>query len=231
MPERNDPLNSPLSNATPRSTTTSSLGSTSSGSTASSFGTTTASETSSDTLSGVADKAREMKDRVVEKATDQAEALFDRTSSRATDTIGSVASALRQTAHSLQNENQATAAHYIEMAADRIDDFGVTMRGKDLDELMYDVQSYARSNPAVFFGGALAIGFLAARFLKASSRRAYSRYGSDFGYEDALYRTPSSYDRSFNTGYDSYGTRRSSSSSSVNDTVSTPAGLTYGEDL
>ena len=40
------------------------------------------------------------------------------------------------------------------------------------DTLLDDVEAFARREPAMFIGGAIAIGLLAARFLKSSRRSA-----------------------------------------------------------
>jgi len=44
-----------------------------------------------------------------------------------------------------------------------------TLRNKDLDGMVRDAESFARRQPLVFFGAAMAAGFLAVRFLKSSS--------------------------------------------------------------
>ena len=64
----------------------------------------------------------------------------------------------------IASEASTTAAKKIERAADYFDQH-------DLNAVYHDVESFARRNPAVILGGAFALGFLAARFLKSSNPR------------------------------------------------------------
>ena len=43
------------------------------------------------------------------------------------------------------------------------------LRDHDMNDLVRDAEDYARREPLIFFGAAFAAGFIAARFLKASS--------------------------------------------------------------
>jgi hypothetical protein len=52
------------------------------------------------------------------------------------------------------------------------------LREKDSDALLADVEDFARRQPWAVGAGALVLGFVGSRFLKASSGRRYSeRYG------------------------------------------------------
>jgi hypothetical protein len=53
-------------------------------------------------------------------------------------------------------------------AADGLDHLSGALRDKDVSVVMRDMESFARAQPVAFFGLALATGFLAVRFLKAS---------------------------------------------------------------
>jgi hypothetical protein len=81
--------------------------------------------------------------------------------------IGDFARALRSAAR--QIERNAAAARVAEQTADGLERLSGTLRGKDLNTLVRDIESFARQQPAVFLGAAVAAGFLAARFLKSSS--------------------------------------------------------------
>ena len=61
-----------------------------------------------------------------------------------------------------------------EQAADRIDRAGTYLRDSDADRILNDVEDFGRSRPWAVLGGAVVVGFAAARFLKASSRERYS---------------------------------------------------------
>jgi hypothetical protein len=70
------------------------------------------------------------------------------------------------------------AADYSETAAQKLSSAADYFNNHDIETMYRDVEGLARRNPAVFVGGAFALGFLAARFLKSSSPRQDRRYGS-----------------------------------------------------
>lgn len=93
-------------------------------------------------------------------------ALGEKQAATAAD-IGDFARALRSAAR--QIERNAPAARIAEQTADGLERLSGTLRGKDLNTLVRDIESFARGQPAVFLGVAVAAGFLATRFLKSSS--------------------------------------------------------------
>jgi hypothetical protein len=105
--------------------------------------------------------------RVRERATAQLSNQKD----KATDSLGSVARAVRQSTEQLRNQQQDTLAGYVEQAADQIDRLSQRLRDKDVGELLDDAQRFARRQPALFIGSAFAVGLIGARFLKSSSSK------------------------------------------------------------
>jgi hypothetical protein len=100
---------------------------------------------------------------------------------RATQGIGSVASAVRQSTQKLRDERHETIAQYVEQAATELDRFASNLKNKDAPALLDDAQRFARRNPAVFIGAAFAIGIAAARFLKSSGDGATDSRRGDYG--------------------------------------------------
>jgi hypothetical protein len=87
----------------------------------------------------------------------------------AASSLGSFAQALRKSAQEMQGDGQqAGVARIAQTAADGLERFSGTLRSKDLDSLLRDAESLARRQPVLFFGAAVAAGFLAVRFLKSS---------------------------------------------------------------
>lgn len=113
-------------------------------------------------------------DRVRERATAQLSSQKD----KATDGLGTVAQAVRQTTQNLREQQHDTVAQYVERAADQIERFSERLKNKDVNELLDDAQQLARRQPAVFIGGAFALGLVGARFLKSSSPHAHHDLGS-----------------------------------------------------
>jgi len=108
--------------------------------------------------------------RVKERATAQLASQKD----KATDGLGSVAQAVRDTTQHLRNQQHDQVAQYAEKAADQIDRLSQHLKNKNVTELLDDAQRLARRQPALFIGGAFAIGLLGARFLKSSAPNSSS---------------------------------------------------------
>jgi hypothetical protein len=70
------------------------------------------------------------------------------------------------------------AADYSETAAEKLRTAADYFNSHDVETMYRDVEGLARRNPAIFVGGAFALGFLAARFLKSSSPRNDRGYDS-----------------------------------------------------
>jgi hypothetical protein len=103
-------------------------------------------------------------DRVRESATTQ----LDAQKSRATEGIGSVAQAVRQSTQQLRDQQHETIAQYVEQAADQLERFANRLKDKNIGDLLNETQDLARRRPALFIGSAFALGLLGARFIKSS---------------------------------------------------------------
>ncbi len=143
------------------------------------IGTTRASELN-DSIRGTAGNVRDRAREVGQKAAEQAQAAIGQQKERATSELGAVAFALRDAATRLEGENMMSG-RLIRTAAERLDDFSRRLESRDLEGLMWETRSWARRNPAVFMGAAVALGFLASRFLKASEEPRF--YGWEEGEE------------------------------------------------
>jgi hypothetical protein len=86
----------------------------------------------------------------------------------AADTLGSFAGALRKAAHESDGSGGG-AAHMADWAAEGLERVSATLRSNDLNGMMRQVESFARSQPVAFFFAAAAAGFLATRFVKAGA--------------------------------------------------------------
>jgi hypothetical protein len=108
---------------------------------------------------------------VLNRVRDSAAAQLTTQKDKATDGIGSVAQAVRQSTQQLRDHQHDTLAGYVESAANQIEQFSQRLRDKDVGELVEDAQRLARRQPALFIGSAFALGLLGVRFLKSSARR------------------------------------------------------------
>ena len=108
--------------------------------------------------------------KVMSKVRESAAAQLSTQKSKATEGLGSVAKAVRQSTQQLRDQQHGTLAGYVESAADQIERFSERVRDKDVSELLDDAQRLARRQPAVFIGSAFMVGLLGVRFLKSSAR-------------------------------------------------------------
>lgn len=81
--------------------------------------------------------------------------------------LSSVADALRGTREELR-DRAPLIGEYTEQAAQKIEELSDLIRNKSTREIVEGVETFARREPALFFGGAFALGILAARFLKTA---------------------------------------------------------------
>jgi hypothetical protein len=98
-----------------------------------------------------------------------AEALIDEQKDRAADAVSGLAATLRQASHQLEREEKPMVARYADQAAARVEQFSATMRAREVNELLLEVERFARRQPALFFTSALAAGFLLGRVLSRPS--------------------------------------------------------------
>jgi ElaB/YqjD/DUF883 family membrane-anchored ribosome-binding protein len=96
-------------------------------------------------------------------------------STQAGEQASSIAEAMRRTTEQLRSEGKESAAKVIDGVADRSQRLGGYLIQADDDRILRDVEDFARRQPWVFVGGSAVLGFLAARFMKASSSSRYQR--------------------------------------------------------
>ena len=100
---------------------------------------------------------------------DVAQTLIHEQKDRATAAVEGLAEALREAADQLEREEKPTAARYADQAAAQVAQFSETVRARDIEELLSEVESFAHRQPTLFFAGALAAGFLLGRVLSRPS--------------------------------------------------------------
>jgi ElaB/YqjD/DUF883 family membrane-anchored ribosome-binding protein len=148
-----------------------------------------ASAKAEDAASVAQEKASELREQGSARLRDQ----FDERSTATGQQVRSLAEALRRSGNDLRNEGNGNAAQLTAQAAERIERFGVYLEEKTGDDVMRDVERFARQRPWLLAGlGALA-GVAAARFMKASSEQRYEGYratSQQWRTEPGVYRQP-----------------------------------------
>jgi hypothetical protein len=85
------------------------------------------------------------------------------------------AHALMAAADDLRGRGQDFAAEYVREAASGLERASGAVRERDLDEIMANVEDFARRQPVAFLGGAVVAGFGIARLMRSSADRRQSR--------------------------------------------------------
>ena len=130
-----------------------------------------------DAASAAQEKASELREQSSARLRDQ----FDQRSTQAGSQVRSLAKALRRSGDELGNEGNSSAAQLTTRAADRIERVGSYLEQKSGDELMRDIEMFARRRPWMLAGIGMVTGVAAARFMKASSEQRYGDYRRSSG--------------------------------------------------
>ena len=132
----------------------------------------------------LADQVKEQTQQAVQQGQQYAGQAVDLVSTRLKATLAeqkdSLAASLTNAGKMLK-ENSGTlgdqglgalATPYVNQAADKLTEVGMTIQQKSVDEVIQETENFGRSQPAYFLAAAAVIGFAAARFLKSSSAQA-----------------------------------------------------------
>ena len=142
------------------------------------------------------------KEQVHEKAQDTQEKLkggarqaqarmreqVDQRSTQAGEQVNVTAEALRTTSRQLRDQGQDAPAQAAEKAAHHAERLGGYLSESSADRILDDLEDFGRRQPLAVIGLGVAAGFLASRFLKASSRERYQ--GRTSGAQPAPVATP-----------------------------------------
>lgn len=128
-------------------------------------------EAASNAAGQVTGSVREQASRVAGQATEQAKSMLNQQKDLAAGHVEGMAQALHKTVDELRRSNIGPLAEYAERAVGSIDSFASNLRERSIDDLIGDIEDFARRQPTLFVAGSIFAGFAFARFLKSSSRR------------------------------------------------------------
>jgi hypothetical protein len=142
----------------------------------------------------IASQARQQASKLANQGGEQIKGQLANQKHQAAQRIVPFQTVLRETAHQLRNQGQGSSAQYVDKATDQVERFSGYLRETDVDEILGEARGLARRRPAIFLGGAAALGFLATRFLKSSSQEQgndagerYETTGTALGGAEARY--------------------------------------------
>jgi hypothetical protein len=147
----------------------------------------------------MAGQAQEKAQQAAGQARDQVRTQIDQRSTEAGQRIRTQADDLRSVGDQLRQQGKEGPAKMADKAAQQVERAGSWLTDSDADRILHDVEDAARKNPWAVVAGGLALGLVASRFLKASSRDryavrsgyypaggyAYGGYGGASGYRGA----------------------------------------------
>lgn len=121
-----------------------------------------------DEFPSISDKAKSDIAGAAEAARTEARRIASQQKNAGADRLGEVAGAVHGAARSLE-AGMPQMASYVHDAAVRLEDAANTLRQRNVEDLMSEITRFARSQPVLFFGGAMLAGFALTRFLKSSN--------------------------------------------------------------
>jgi hypothetical protein len=103
----------------------------------------------------------------------QLRSQFDQRSNQAGSQMRVLAEALRRSGSDLSSQGKTSAARLAAQTADPIERVGTYLEQRSGDDLVRDIETFARRRPWILAGVGMFAGLAAARFMKASSEQRY----------------------------------------------------------
>lgn len=121
---------------------------------------------------GLVDSARQSASHFAGEVKEHASGLVNEQKNAAASGLTSLASAVRRMGDDLRHQGHSEpvpqfAAEFGETVASRIEDAANYLHAHNLEDVVQEVETFARRKPTYFFAGAVALGFLGARILRS----------------------------------------------------------------
>ena len=125
-----------------------------------------------DSAKQAASQAKEAASQVIDQAKDQATSRVDQQRQTIASGLQAVAHAFQGMGNRLSKQEEGPVAQYAaemgQAMGGQVERFASYLSGRDMHQLVTDVEGFARRSPAVFLGSAFVLGLAASRFLKSS---------------------------------------------------------------
>jgi hypothetical protein len=121
-----------------------------------------------------AEAARKALDRnagVAEEVKDRAVWEAERQKNRAAAQVEQAAQSAHQAADALREGQQRWLADLVQRGAGELASFAERLHGNNLQEILSDIESFARKQPALFAGASIAAGFALARMARVATEQ------------------------------------------------------------
>jgi hypothetical protein len=123
--------------------------------------------------SEAAGQAQEKAQQATEQAKSKLRTQVDQRSADAGAKLSTTADDIRAVGEQLRAQGKDGPAKLADQAAERANELGGYLSRSDADRILGDIEAAARRQPWAVIAGGLALGFVASRFLKASSGERY----------------------------------------------------------
>lgn len=127
-----------------------------------------------DHVHAISDEAGALLGEAKHKGSEQFEHYRD----TAADQLESLKEGARSAATALEGNDSLGLSQYLTQAAECVGDFAEQVRHESAESLLQRGAQLARSNPALFLAGSVAVGFAVSRFLRASASHAPGAAGA-----------------------------------------------------
>jgi len=121
------------------------------------------------------EKAKEQASQAAGQAKGALRTQVDQRSTDAGQRASSLASDVRTISQQLREQGKDQPAQLADKAAEHAERLGGYLQHSDADRILQDVEDFGRRQPWAVIAGGAALGFLASRFLKASSTNRYEQ--------------------------------------------------------
>jgi|GEM_PF-2787584 len=118
---------------------------------------------------GTVEQVKQQASQVIGTVQDRATTQANTQKEQASQSLSTVAQAVRQASGHLRENQQSPIAGYVDMAATQIENAANYLRDHEIPEILNETQRIAQRQPVLFLAGAFALGMLGARFLKSSA--------------------------------------------------------------
>jgi hypothetical protein len=119
-------------------------------------------------MPSIGDRAKSDIAQAADSARAEAMRIAQQQKEAGADRLGEVAGAVHGAARSLET-GMPQMASYVHDAATRLEHAANSLRSRNVTDLMGEIRHFARTQPALFFGGAMLAGFALTRFLKSAA--------------------------------------------------------------
>jgi hypothetical protein len=125
----------------------------------------------------ISTKAHEISDEAGFQILEQ----LDHRSTQAGEQVQALGSALQSGVEQLRSDGNDVPAKMVAEIARRAEDLGDYLKSAQADQILSDLESFARRRPWVTAAAGVLGGFVASRFVKASADRRYAEQRSNAG--------------------------------------------------